>query len=72
MLLQAVAEQDARITSFKNEVTKQQETAAASFTRDTERLQTNLDKVRSEIRRVLLPPLSSLNSFHSCCRPTWV
>lgn len=49
---QAVADQDSRIEWFKSEVTKQQETQAAGFTRDTERLQTNLEKVRSEIRWV--------------------
>ncbi len=48
--MQAVSDQEARIFSFKNEVTKQQETLTSTFTRDTERLQTNLEKVRSEIR----------------------
>ncbi|GAB4814547.1 hypothetical protein N2152v2_001593 [Parachlorella kessleri] len=50
VLEKAVSDQEARIFSFKNEVTKQQETLTSTFTRDTERLQTNLEKVRSEIR----------------------
>jgi hypothetical protein len=40
----------ASIAGFRAEVTKAQELQVATFTRDTERLQANLEKVRSEIR----------------------
>eukprot|EP00887_Chlorella_sp_A99_P003906 scaffold11.g3906.t1 len=45
-----VLEQEARIAGFRAEVLKSQELQVATFTRDTERLQSNLEKVRSEIR----------------------
>ncbi len=50
MLLQAVLEQEARIAGFKSEVQKSQELHHSSLTRDTDRLQTMLDKVKAEIR----------------------
>ena len=43
-------EQEARIAGFKSEVQKSQELHHSSLTRDTERLQTMLDKVKAEIR----------------------
>ena len=49
-LPQAVLEQEARIAGFKSEVQKSQELHHSSLTRDTERLQTMLDKVKAEIR----------------------
>ena len=49
-LSQAVLEQEARIAGFKSEVQKSQELHHSSLTRDTERLQTMLDKVKAEIR----------------------
>ena len=48
--MQSVLEQEARIAGFKSEVSKSQELHLASLTRDTERLTSNLDKIRSEIR----------------------
>lgn len=50
VLLQAVLEQEARIAGFKSEVQKSQELHHSSLTRDTDRLQTMLDKVKAEIR----------------------
>ena len=50
VLLQAVLEQEARIAGFKSEVQKAQELHHSSLTRDTDRLQTMLDKVKAEIR----------------------
>ena len=47
-------EQEARIAGFKSEVQKSQELHHSSLTRDTERLQTMLDKVKAEIRWVAL------------------
>lgn len=47
---QAVLEQEARIAGFKSEVQKSQELHHSSLTRDTDRLQTMLDKVKAEIR----------------------
>jgi len=43
-------EASASIAGFRAEVLKSQELQVATFTRDTERLQANLEKVRSEIR----------------------
>lgn len=40
----------ASITGFRAEVLKSQELQVATFTRDTERLQASLDKLKSEIR----------------------
>lgn len=57
--LQAALEQEARIAGFKSEVTKSQELHLASLTRDTERLTSNLEKIRAEIRSVK-KPVSSL------------
>lgn len=50
VLEKAVSEQDMRIVGVKTEVIKQYEAQEALFTRDIERLQTSLEKVRSEIR----------------------
>ena len=47
-------EQEARIAGFKSEVQKSQELHHSSLTRDTERLQTMLDKVKAEIRQAAL------------------
>lgn len=49
-VFQAVLEQEARIAGFKSEVQKSQELHHSSLTRDTDRLQTMLDKVKAEIR----------------------
>jgi len=49
-LEKAVLEQEARIAGFKSEVQKSQELHHSSLTRDTDRLQTMLDKVKAEIR----------------------
>ena len=49
--VQAVLEQEARIAGFKSEVQKSQELHHSSLTRDTDRLQTMLDKVKAEIRQ---------------------
>ncbi|KDD74802.1 hypothetical protein H632_c1064p0 [Helicosporidium sp. ATCC 50920] len=43
-------QQDARIAGYRAEAAKSQELHVASFTRDTERLHADLEKVRSEIR----------------------
>ena len=51
VVLQAVLEQEARIAGFKSEVQKSQELHHSSLTRDTDRLQTMLDKVKAEIRQ---------------------
>ena len=51
--MQAVLEQEARIAGFKSEVQKSQELHHSSLTRDTDRLQTMLDKVKAEIRSEL-------------------
>lgn len=50
LAVQAVLEQEARIAGFKSEVQKSQELHHSSLTRDTDRLQTMLDKVKAEIR----------------------
>lgn len=50
MLEKSVLEQEAGSAGFRSEVLKSQELQAATFLRDTERLQSNLEKVRSEIR----------------------
>ncbi len=50
VFLQAVLEQEARIAGFKSEVQKSQELHHSSLSRDTDRLQTMLDKVKAEIR----------------------
>ena len=57
-LLQLALEQEARIASFKTEVTKSQELHLAGLTRDTERLTNNLEKIRAEIRYRFLPHLT--------------
>ena len=49
-LEKAVLESNASIAGFRAESLKTQELQVATFTRDTERLQSNLEKVRSEIR----------------------
>lgn len=46
----AVLQHEARIAGFRAEMVKSQELHVASFIRDTERLQANLDKIRAEIR----------------------
>lgn len=56
--MQSVLEQEARIAGFKSEVSKSQELHLASLTRDTERLTSNLDKIRSEIRSAMFCPLA--------------
>lgn len=48
--LQSLLEHEANIAGFRAELLKSQELQAASFTRDTERLQDGLEKIRSEIR----------------------
>ncbi len=40
----------ASVSAFRSEVLKSQELQVATFTRDAERLQVNLEKLRSEIR----------------------
>lgn len=50
--MQSALEQEGKITGFRSEVLKSQELQVATFTRDTERLQNNLEKIRSEIRYV--------------------
>lgn len=50
LLEKTILEQEAKIAGFRSEVLKGQELQTAAFTRDTERLQSNLEKVRSEIR----------------------
>ena len=62
--VQAVLEQEARIAGFKSEVQKSQELHHSSLTRDTDRLQTMLDKVKAEIRYRLVEPCSRLKA---CC-----
>ncbi|KAI3429890.1 hypothetical protein D9Q98_010201 [Chlorella vulgaris] len=49
-LEKSILEQDALHAGFRSEVLKSQELQVATFTRDTERLQINLEKIRSEIR----------------------
>jgi hypothetical protein len=49
-LEKAVLEAEAKHAGLRAEVLKGQDLGAATFTRDTERLQSNLEKVRSEIR----------------------
>ncbi|PRW60283.1 Mitochondrial calcium uniporter regulator 1 [Chlorella sorokiniana] len=46
----SILEQEAKHAGFRSEVLKSQELQVATFTRDTERLQANLEKIRSEIR----------------------
>ena len=50
LCLQAVLEQEARIAGFRSEVSKSQELHLASVTRDIERLSTQLEKIKAEIR----------------------
>lgn len=50
LLEKSELQSQASIAGFRAEVLKSQELQVASFTRDTERLQANLEKVRSEIR----------------------
>ena len=47
---QAVLEQEARTAGFRSEVSKSQELHLASVTRDIERLSTQLEKIKAEIR----------------------
>ncbi len=47
---QSILEQEARVAGFKSEVLKSQELSAATFLRDTERLQSSLDKIKTEVR----------------------
>ncbi|KAL4421910.1 hypothetical protein ABPG77_005194 [Micractinium sp. CCAP 211/92] len=49
-LEKSILEQEAKHAGFRSEVLKSQELQVATFTRDTERLQINLEKIRSEIR----------------------
>ena len=49
-LPQSVLETDSRFAGFRSEVLKSQELQVATFLRDTERLQSNIEKIRSEIR----------------------
>ncbi|RMZ56521.1 hypothetical protein APUTEX25_001368 [Auxenochlorella protothecoides] len=50
VLKRSLLEHEANIAGFRAELLKSQELQAASFTRDTERLQDGLEKIRSEIR----------------------
>lgn len=50
MLEKSEMQSQASVAGFRAEVMKSQELQAATFMRDTERLQANLEKVRSEIR----------------------
>lgn len=50
VLRESILEQEARIAGFKSEVLKSQELSAATFSRDTERLQSSLDKIKTEVR----------------------
>lgn len=49
-LEKSLLEQDSRIAGLRSEVLRSQELQVATFLRDTERLQSNLEKIRSEIR----------------------
>lgn len=66
MGLQAVLEQEARIAGFKSEVQKSQELHHSSLTRDTDRLQTMLDKVKAEIRQALTSDVWFTSNLHPC------
>ena len=69
-LVQAVLEQEARIAGFKSEVQKSQELHHSSLTRDTDRLQTMLDKVKAEIRWAAACTESmsdESNAAEACC-----
>lgn len=50
--LQILLEQRAVNAGFKSEVTKSQELHLASVTKDTDRLQGQIDKIKAEIRYV--------------------
>lgn len=49
-LEKSILEQEGKHAGFRAEVLKSQELQVATFTRDTERLQINLEKIRAEIR----------------------